>query len=178
MKTTKQKLIIGGVRSGKSRYAESLLSKTRLEVVYIATAKADDDEMVKRIAAHKAQRPSHWQLIEEPYALAKVLAENDSPNKIFLIECLTLWITQLLCLEDETRMHQELDDLLAILPTLKASLIFVSNEVGLGIIPLDKISRLYVDIAGRFNQQIAAQVEEVIFIVAGIPQQIKMSNKR
>ena len=176
MPQTKQTLIIGGVRSGKSRYAESLLVNSPLEVVYIATAKADDDEMVKRIADHKAHRPSYWKLIEEPYALAKTLSENDSPDKIFLIECLTLWITQLLCLEDEARMNQELDDLLALLPTLQASLLFVSNEVGLGIIPLDKISRLYVDIAGKFNQEIAAKVDEVVFIIAGIPQRIKQSN--
>jgi adenosylcobinamide kinase/adenosylcobinamide-phosphate guanylyltransferase len=168
-------LIIGGIRSGKSRYAESLLRKSSLSVSYIATAKADDEEMRQRIASHQASRPTDWRIIEEPYALAETLLHYDRTGHIFLVECLTLWITQLLCLDDDDRMHTELDAVHNILPTLKAEIIFVSNEVGLGIIPYDKISRRYVDIAGLFNQQIAAYVDDVVFVIAGLPHAIKTS---
>ncbi len=167
-------LILGGIRSGKSRYAESLLKKSSLSINYIATAKADDEEMHQRIASHKASRPTNWRIIEEPYALAETLLHYDQAGHIFLVECLTLWITQLLCLDDD-RMYTELDAVHNILPTLKAEIIFVSNEVGLGIIPYDKISRRYVDIAGRFNQQIAEYVDDVVFVIAGLPHTIKSS---
>lgn len=166
-------LILGGIRSGKSRYAESLLKKSSLQVNYIATAKADDDEMCQRIALHKADRPTDWRVIEEPYALAKTLASYDGIEHIFLVECLTLWITQLLCLEDDARMYKELNAVHDVLATLQAKIIFVSNEVGLGIIPYDKISRRYVDIAGYFNQQIATSVDNVIFVTAGLPHCLK-----
>lgn len=168
-------LILGGIRSGKSRYAESLLKKSSLSVSYIATAKADDEEMRQRITSHKASRPTDWRIIEEPYALAETLLHYDQAEHIFLVECLTLWITQLLCLDDDDRMYTELDAVHTILPTLKAEIIFVSNEVGLGIIPYDKISRRYVDIAGRFNQQIAEYVDDVVFVIAGLPHTIKSS---
>lgn len=168
-------LIIGGIRSGKSHYAESLLKKSSLSISYIATAKADDEEMHQRIASHQASRPTDWRIIEEPYALAETLLHYDQTGHIFLVECLTLWITQLLCLDDDDRMYTELDAVHNILPTLKAEIIFVSNEVGLGIIPYDKISRRYVDIAGRFNQQIAAYVDDVVFVIAGLPHTIKTS---
>jgi len=170
-------LIIGGIRSGKSRYAESLLKNSSLQVNYIATAKADDKEMRQRIANHKASRPTHWHVIEEPYALAETLAHYDKSGHIFLVECLTLWITQLLCLEDDTRLYKELEAVHDLLPTLKAEIIFVSNEVGLGIIPYDKISRRYVDIAGRFNQQIAEHADNVVFVIAGLPHTIKPSEE-
>jgi len=166
-------LIIGGIRSGKSRYAESLLKKSSRHVSYIATAKADDDEMQQRIADHKASRPADWRIIEEPYALAETLLHYDKEGHIFLVECLTLWITQLLCLNDDERMYTELEAVHNLLPTLKSEIIFVSNEVGLGIIPYDKISRRYVDIAGRFNQQIAECVDDVVFVIAGLPHNIK-----
>ncbi|HHL19768.1 MAG TPA: bifunctional adenosylcobinamide kinase/adenosylcobinamide-phosphate guanylyltransferase [Thiothrix sp.] len=168
-------LILGGIRSGKSCYAELLLKKSSLSVNYIATAKADDEEMRQRIANHKASRPTNWRVIEEPYALAETLLHYDQAGHIFLVECLTLWITQLLCLDDDDRMYTELDAVHNILPTLKAEIIFVSNEVGLGIIPYDKISRRYVDIAGRFNQQIAKHVDNVVFVIAGLPHTIKSS---
>lgn len=168
-----QTLILGGARSGKSRYAETLAQQSGREVIYIATATAQDAEMQSRIAHHQASRPAHWQTIEEPLALATCLQQHAAPERLLLVDCLTLWLTNLLCAEDASRLQQETTQLLQRLPELPGDIIFVSNEVGLGVIPLGELTRRYVDEAGRLHQQLAAQMQRVVFMVAGLPHLLK-----
>lgn len=168
-----QTLILGGARSGKSRYAENIAVQYGRETLYIATSTAQDTEMQARIAHHRATRPTHWQTVEEPLALADCLQHHAAPNRVLLVDCLTLWLTNLLCLDDEPRLQHETTHLLECLPNLPGDIIFVSNEVGLGIIPLGALTRRYVDEAGRLHQQLALQSDTVIFMVAGLPQFLK-----
>lgn len=170
-----QSLILGGARSGKSRYAETLAQQSGREVIYIATATAQDAEMQSRIAHHQASRPAHWQTIEEPLALATCLQQYAAPGRLLLVDCLTLWLTNLLCAEDASRLQAETNQLLRCLPALAGDIILVSNEVGLGVIPLGELTRRYVDEAGRLHQQLAAQVQCVVFMVAGLPHVLKGS---
>ena len=176
MKPTKpmQTLILGGARSGKSRYAEQLALQSQKSVVYIATAQAQDAEMQIRIQHHQASRPAEWLTIEEPLSLAATLTAQSRPERILLVDCLTLWLTNLLCLEDsEHRLKTELAALYAVLPQLSGELILVSNETGLGVVPLGELTRRYVDEAGRMHQGLAAQMQQVIFMIAGLPQVLK-----
>jgi adenosylcobinamide kinase/adenosylcobinamide-phosphate guanylyltransferase len=168
-----QVLILGGARSGKSHHAETLAQQSGREVIYIATAQAQDTEMQARIAHHRASRPPHWQTLEEPLALAATLQQQAAPGRLLLVDCLTLWLTNLLCLEDERRLQTETDALLECLPLLPGDVILVSNEVGLGVVPLGALTRRYVDTAGRLHQQLAAQLEAVMFMVAGLPHTLK-----
>ncbi|MEW5904661.1 MAG: bifunctional adenosylcobinamide kinase/adenosylcobinamide-phosphate guanylyltransferase [Pseudomonadota bacterium] len=164
-----KQLILGGVRSGKSRLAEQRAQASALPVTYIATATAQDEEMRARIAHHQAQRPQHWQLVEEPLALAATLQRHAAAERCLLVDCLTLWLTNLLCLEDEARLRQEIDALLAVLPDLPGQLILVSNETGMGVVPLGELTRRYCDEAGRLHQAVAARCEQVTMTVAGLP---------
>ncbi len=168
-----QALILGGARSGKSRYAERLAQQSDHEVIYVATAQARDAEMQERITHHRATRPAHWQTLEEPLALALTLQNHAAPQRLLLVDCLTLWLTNLLCLEDVQRLQTETNALREILPRLPGHIILVSNEVGLGIVPMGELTRRYVDEAGRLHQQLAAQVETVVLMVAGLPQVLK-----
>lgn len=169
-----QTLILGGARSGKSRYAEQLALQSQKSVVYIATAQAHDAEMQTRIAHHQASRPAEWLTFEEPLALAATLEAYAQPDRILLVDCLTLWLTNLLCLEDsEQRLNRELQALYALLPQLKGDLLLVSNETGLGVVPMGELTRRYVDEAGRLHQHLAAQMQQVIFMIAGLPQVLK-----
>lgn len=171
-----QTLILGGARSGKSRYAEQLALSSSKSVVYIATAQAQDREMQTRIRHHQASRPSHWLTIEEPVALAATLKAYAQPERLLLVDCLTLWLTNLLCAEDsEQRLQTETDALYALIPQLSGDLILVSNETGLGVVPLGELTRRYVDEAGRLHQGLAAQMQQVIFMIAGLPQVLKAS---
>ncbi len=166
-------LILGGVRSGKSRLAESLALKNDLPVTYIATATAGDDEMRARIAAHHARRPAHWSIVEEPRALAATLRAHAVPARCVIVDCLTLWITNLLVDTDGAALARELDALLAVIPELPGKIILVSNETGLGIIPLGEITRRFCDTAGRLHQELAQRCDRVAFMVAGLPMIIK-----
>lgn len=169
-----QTLILGGARSGKSRYAEQLALQSQKSVIYIATAQAHDAEMQTRIQHHQASRPAEWLTLEEPLSLATTLAAQAQPERILLVDCLTLWLTNLLCLEDsEQRLTSELNTLYAVLPQLSGELILVSNETGLGVVPLGELTRRYVDEAGRMHQRLAAQMQQVIFMIAGLPQVLK-----
>lgn len=171
-----QALILGGARSGKSRYAENLALQSGQEVLYIATAQAHDAEMQTRIEHHRARRPSHWQTVEEPLALAAALQQHARPERLLLVDCLTLWLTNLLCLDDNgQRLQTETKTLLEYLPQLPGDLLLVSNEVGLGVVPLGELTRRYVDEAGRLHQQLAAQLDTVTFMVAGLPLTLKGS---
>ena len=166
-------LILGGVRSGKSRLAEQHAQATGLPVTYLATATVQDDEMRARVAHHQAQRPSHWQLVEEPLALASALQRHAAENHCVLVDCLTLWLTNLLCAEDEVRLRREIAALLEVLPGLPGQIILVSNETGMGVVPLGELTRRYCDEAGRLHQGVAQCCERVILTVAGLPLNLK-----
>ncbi|WP_396234705.1 bifunctional adenosylcobinamide kinase/adenosylcobinamide-phosphate guanylyltransferase [Acinetobacter baumannii] len=166
-------LILGGARSGKSRLAEQTAISMQLAVTYVATAQALDPEMQSRIAHHQNQCPAHWSLVEEPLFLAKTLQKIDRPNQIILVDCLTLWLTNLLLLEDQNIQQFECEQLLKILPTLESEVILVSNETGLGVVPLGEISRRFVDEAGRLHQALGQIANKVVFCVAGFPMILK-----
>ncbi len=164
-----KELILGGMRSGKSRLAEQHAQATNLPVTYVATATAQDDEMRARIAHHQANRPGHWQLVEEPLALAAALQHHAAADRCVLVDCLTLWLTNLLCLDDEARLRQETAALLDALPRLPGQIILVSNDTGMGVVPLGELTRRYCDEAGRLHQAVAARCDQVILTVAGLP---------
>ena len=167
--------ILGGMRSGKSRLAERLAHDSALPVTYIATAAAHDGEMAARIAHHRASRPAHWPTIEEPLALAAALTRHAAPGRLLLVDCLTLWLTNLLLADDPQRLERERAALLAALPGLPGELLMVSNETGMGIVPLGELTRRYCDEAGRLHQDIAAQCQRVVLTVAGLPHLLKGS---
>ena len=166
-------LILGGVRSGKSRLAERLALASGLPVTYIATARPSDDEMVARIAAHQARRPAEWRLVEEPLALADTLGREAAADRCVLVECLTLWLSNLLWAEDEARLQRELAALPELLPRLPGRVIFVGNETNLGVIPMHALARRYCDLAGSLHQQLAAICGAVYFTAAGLPLALK-----
>lgn len=166
-------LILGGARSGKSRLAEQIAKDSGLSVVYIATAQALDDEMQQRIEHHRQQRPEHWQVYEEPIYLADRLLQCDQPNQLILVDCLTLWLTNLLLAEDTTLQQQQTEKFLAVLAQLQAQIILVSNETGLGVVPMGEISRRFVDEAGRLHQALGQLAHKVTFCVAGFPMILK-----
>jgi adenosylcobinamide kinase/adenosylcobinamide-phosphate guanylyltransferase len=168
-----KQLILGGTRSGKSALAESLASKTALPVTYIATATAGDEEMKTRIKTHQEQRPSEWQLIEEPLFLARTLQQQAAQKHCILVDCLTLWLTNLLISENSELLVEQRKALLEILPGLKGELIFVSNETNMGIMPMNQLNRRYCDEAGRLHQDMARLCDRVVLTVAGLPQLIK-----
>jgi len=166
-------LILGGARSGKSRLAERLARDSGLAVTYVATSEPLDGEMAERVAQHRARRPSSWTLVEEPLQLARVLAEQAGAGRCVLVDCLTLWLTNLLLAEDRTRLAAERDALLAVLEDAPGRIILVSNETGLGVVPLGELTRRYVDEAGWLHQAVAERAERVIFTVAGLPMMLK-----
>lgn len=166
-------LILGGARSGKSRLAEKLASESGLDVVYIATSQPLDGEMSARVAQHRARRPAHWALVEEPLALARVLREQATPGRCLLVDCLTLWLTNLLMQDDSARLQEERDALLACVAQLPGRILLVSNETGLGVVPLGELTRRYVDEAGWLHQALAEKSQRVVFTVAGLPMLLK-----
>lgn len=166
-------LILGGARSGKSRLAERLAAESGLAVTYIATSQALDGEMGARIAHHRQRRPVHWSLVEEPLQLAQVLREQAAPQRCLLVDCLTLWLTNLLMLDDLHRLEKEREALLDCLPGLPGRIILVSNETGLGVVPLGELTRRYVDEAGWLHQAVADRAQRVTFMVAGLPMTLK-----
>jgi adenosylcobinamide kinase / adenosylcobinamide-phosphate guanylyltransferase len=170
-------LILGGARSGKSRYAEQCAVASNLECIYIATAQAGDAEMAARIQHHREQRSGFIATVEEPLQLARVIAEQMSPSHCLLIDCLTLWLTNLLLLDDELLLKQEKSALFDVLNHARGHIVFVSNEVGQGVVPVDALSRRFVDESGRLHQQLASVCNRVVFVVAGLPQILKESHK-
>ncbi len=166
-------LILGGARSGKSRLAEKLAVESGLAVTYVATSQALDGEMSARIAQHQVRRPAAWALVEEPVELARVLREQAGEGRCLLVDCLTLWLTNLLMLDDEARLQAERASLLECLAGLQGRIILVSNETGLGVVPLGELTRRYVDEAGWLHQALAERSQRVIFTVAGLPMILK-----
>ncbi len=167
-----RQLILGGARSGKSALAERLAVESGHEVIYIATAEAGDGEMAARIARHRADRPEQWHTVEEPLALAAVLRAEAGPGRLLLVDCLTLWLSNLMAAGEE-RWESERAALLELLPQLPGDIIMVSNEVGLGVVPMGELSRRFVDEAGRLHQALAPHCDEVTFVAAGLPLKLK-----
>jgi adenosylcobinamide kinase/adenosylcobinamide-phosphate guanylyltransferase len=167
-----RELILGGARSGKSALAEQRAADSGLKVVYIATAEARDAEMDERIAHHRARRPGHWLAIEEPLQLAAALQQQAAADRCLLVDCLTLWLSNLLAAGEEV-FDQEHAALLAQLPHLPGRIILVSNEVGLGIVPMGELTRRFCDESGRLHQAVAARCERVTFVTAGLPMILK-----
>ncbi|TCA27846.1 bifunctional adenosylcobinamide kinase/adenosylcobinamide-phosphate guanylyltransferase [Rhizobium leguminosarum bv. viciae] len=163
--------ILGGARSGKSRFAEDLVTATGLDRHYLATGRAWDEEMQARISQHMTDRGPSWTTHEEPLDLVGKLTAIDRKERIVLIDCLTLWVTNLMM--EERNMAAEFAVLANFLPAAKARLVFVSNEVGLGIVPDNRMARDFRDHAGRLHQSIAAKAAEVYFIAAGLPLKMK-----
>lgn len=166
-------LILGGARSGKSRLAERLATDSALAVTYIATSQPVDGELNQRVALHRERRPAHWGLIEEPLELARVLRENAAGDRCLLVDCLTLWLTNLLMLDNLERLVFERQALLETLAHLPGEIIFVSNETGLGVVPLGELTRRYVDEAGWLHQALAERCQRVVLSVAGLPLTLK-----
>ena len=170
-------LVIGGTRSGKSRYAEELAVRLDPETLYVATAQAGDDEMRARIKAHQTARPPGFRTLEVPYDLAAAMTTHVRDGGVVLIDCLTLLASNLMAAGDEAgferRLEAEMASLIVFMGTCDATFILVTSEVGLGIVPQALVTRRYRDALGRANQQAAAAADEVYFIVAGLAQRLK-----
>ncbi|WP_179401615.1 bifunctional adenosylcobinamide kinase/adenosylcobinamide-phosphate guanylyltransferase [Burkholderia guangdongensis] len=175
--------VLGGARSGKSAYAERLAADSGRPVTYIATAHAADAEFARRIAHHRARRPASWGDAHAPVELADTLARLDDPHVCLLVDCLTLWLANLLCPADgapldDAQYAAHVDALDAALRGARAKVIVVSNEIGLGVVPLGEQTRRYVDELGRLNQRVAALATRVTLLVAGLPVAIKAEPAR
>lgn len=180
-----QELIIGGARSGKSLFAEQRAGESGLDVIYIATAEARDGEMRRRIAHHRSRRPSHWGCAEETLHLAAKLHELARPETCLLVDCLTLWLSNLLFAGQAAAQAEageaincplldaETAALIELLPQLPGRIILVSNEVGWGVVPMHPVSRLFTDEQGRLNQRVAAVCQRVTLVAAGLPLLLK-----
>ncbi|MFV0664595.1 bifunctional adenosylcobinamide kinase/adenosylcobinamide-phosphate guanylyltransferase [Denitromonas sp.] len=177
-------LILGGARSGKSRLAEQRAIDHGGPVTVIATAEAGDDEMAARIARHRVDRPGHWHTIEAPTELADTLQRAASANGCLIVDCLTLWLSNLLMADAADlraphdastlpRWQREHAALLAALPALPGTTVLVANEVGLGLVPDSPLGRLFRDEAGRLNQSVAATCDRVTLVAAGLPLTLK-----
>lgn len=166
-------LILGGARSGKSNYALSLAKKYK-KVAFIATCQGLDKEMQERIILHKKARPKYWKTFEEPKELAKLIGELSNGFDCILIDCLTLLVSNLILAKDkQEQVIEKIKKLLFVLSKEKTRIIIVSNEVGLGLVPVNKLGREFRDIAGKINQIVAGKADEVLFMVAGLPMNIK-----
>jgi adenosylcobinamide kinase/adenosylcobinamide-phosphate guanylyltransferase len=169
-------LVLGGARSGKSRYAEGLVCGAARTAVYLATAEALDAEMAERIRHHRERRKAHsggvaWETVEAPLDLVGRLADVARPGRPILVDCLTLWLSNLMLAEAD--VTAEIGGLLGALPALESPLVLVANEVGLGIVPENALARAFRDHAGQLNQAIAAIADRVVFVAAGLPLLLK-----
>ncbi len=166
-------LILGGVRSGKSKLAEQWAKDSELNVCYIATSEPLDNEMSDRVMLHRERRPTQWGLVEEPILLADALLSAATKDTCILVDCLTLWLTNLLMKDDDALFAREKQALLDVIPTLPGKLIMVSNETNMGIVPMGELSRKYCDEAGWLHQSIAELSDQVVLTVAGLPHVLK-----
>jgi len=162
-------LVLGGARSGKSSHAESLVQQARPPWIYIATAEPGDKEMRERIAHHRARRGDDWQTREVAFELADAISELE--GEVALIDCLTLWLSNVLLAEHD--VEAECERVIAALKAAPIPIVAVSNEVGLGIVPDSKLGRVFRDAQGRLNQRVAAIADRVILMTAGIPLVLK-----
>ena len=180
-----KELIIGGARSGKSTLAEKRAIESGLHVIYVATAQARDSGMEHRFKRHRERRPATWGLVESPLGLAEVLRQNAAPDVCLLVDCLTLWLSNMLfagAAAQQAESGQPVDcplfsgevaALVETLPQLPGRVIMVSNEVGWGIVPMARVSRLFADEQGRLNQRVAAVCDAVTLVAAGLPVKLK-----
>jgi len=166
-------LILGAVRSGKSRYAEELAREQRCAITLIATGTPLDDEMAARIEAHRLSRPGNWSVVEEPMQLGAALRAEAAPSRLVIVDCLTMWLSNLLCGEDPAALQRESRDLFETLPSLPGHCVLVGNEVGLGIMPINALARRFADEAGILHQRLAVLCDRVVFMVAGLPLAVK-----
>ncbi len=162
-------LVLGGARSGKSAFAENQARLSGLPVVYVATGEARDDEMRARIDKHRRRRPDHWRTVEEPLRLAEALTREAAPEKFLLVECLTLFLSNVLLGGAE----DEIGHLLAVLPGLPGHIVVVSNEVGWGITPANALARRFADEQGQLNRRVAEIADHVTLVAAGLPLRLK-----
>ncbi len=178
MTGTNKILILGGVKSGKSRRAEQLaqgLSDAQsLPVIVIATATASDGEMQRRIEAHRKQRPDSWKTIEEPLKLGHALLAIAEPA-VVVVDCLTVWLTNLLMQDEVELLTKELESFVQAVSKVRFPLLLVSNETNMGIVPMGELSRRYCDEAGLLHQRLASICDRVELMVAGLPMQLKPS---
>ncbi|MET0970311.1 MAG: bifunctional adenosylcobinamide kinase/adenosylcobinamide-phosphate guanylyltransferase [Tardiphaga sp.] len=168
-------LVLGGARSGKSSFAERLCVEIAPTKFYLATATAGDDEMSARIAQHKKQRGDGWTTVEEPLALVESLTRDATVGRVVLVDCLTLWLSNLMFAERDPEI--EARRLVRFLDVSRYPIVFVSNEVGLGLVPETPLGRAFRDAQGRLNQIIAAAVPNVVFIAAGLPLWLKRTQE-
>ena len=162
-------LITGGARSGKSQYAEHRAVEMGGRRLYVATAEAKDEEMAQRIAEHRKRRGNQWHTIEEPLELTQALLAENGKTDCALVDCLTLWMSNLLIRHDDKYAREKVEELIEKLPELNFHLVFVTNEVGWGIVPDNPLARKFRDLAGWTNQRIAQAANEVILMVSGMP---------
>lgn len=163
--------VLGGARSGKTRFALAQAESTGLDPVYVATATAFDPEMQARITAHKAERDARWTTVEAPLALPEAISTHSRPDRVLLIDCLTLWLNNLMF--GEVDVTAATDALLTCLAAANGHVILVSNEIGLGLVPETSLGRRFRDAQGTLNQRIAAAADRVTFVAAGLPLQLK-----
>lgn len=173
-------LILGGARSGKSAYAEALATDSGLAVTMVVTAEARDGEMATRIERHRANRPAHWPVVEAPLHLASALRDAAAADRFIVVDCLTLWLSNLLMDMDDAPdaalpglFVRECAALIDALPTLPGRIALVSNEVGSGVVPMGRLSRVFVDEAGRLHQALARVCPRVTLVTAGLPLALK-----
>lgn len=166
--------ITGGARSGKSRLAEEIALEHGAPLGYIATGQSGDGEMADRIARHRSRRGPDWQTLEEPLKLAEVVRGHDGYFQTMLVDCVTLWLTNLLlAYDDAPRALADVKELIGAFPQLTTPLIFVSNEVGMGIVPENRLARTFRDLAGEANELLAAAADEVYVTISGLPLKLK-----
>ena len=174
-------LVTGGCRSGKSRHALALAEKHRAKnKVFIATCVARDDELAERIEKHRRERGKHWQTVEIPLALPKAVEQHSGSEQVVLVDCLTLWTTNIVTEMPDVNMqpvNEQVQALSDVLNQVQGTVILVSNEVGTGIVPENKLARFFRDAAGVVNQSIASVATSVVWMVAGIPVTIKSPDK-
>ena len=171
-------LIIGGARSGKSQFAQKLACQLSDRVLFVATAEAGDEEMRARIKVHKKARPKTWHTLETPTKVGKKINEHTGKADVVIIDCITMLVSNLLAGQgddsaEEKQIKTEVDRLIECIDRIDTTFIIVSNEVGLGLVPDNRLGRLYRDLLGRVNQLLAEQADEVYLMVAGIPVEIK-----
>ena len=169
-------LVLGGARSGKSAYAEQLAAAHMGEKIYIATAEAIDAEMAERIAHHRARRGEGWRTLDAPLDVAGVLRREDGRGRFVLVDCVTVWISNLMFHNRD--VEDAVAEVCAVASGVEAQVVFVSNEVGFGIVPDNALARSFRDMAGRANQALAASADEVVLVVAGLPLTLKQAKPR
>ena len=167
-------LVLGGVRSGKSHYAQQLGERAG-NVIFVATAQAFDDEMRSKIALHQQSRPQHWFTVEEPLALAQVISEQGAGCDLMIVDCLTLFASNLLEAtgEDRDLTNRKVEELCLALQSAQCDVVLVSNEVGSGVVPAYPLGRRFRDLLGEINQRVARVADNVLLLVAGLPLALK-----